>query len=139
MLILVTDLEYLEDKKLLASASDDNTIFIFNMSDPYNDSLIEKLTNHTNKVTSLIYIQSQSILAIGSWDETVKLRNTNDWTVFNTLKEHKDPIYSLLLCDNDTILLSGSWDRTIQVWEIPTGELLDTINTGLIIYSMILN
>jgi WD40 repeat protein len=63
------------------------------MRDPYDDSLIEKLTNHTNKVSNVIYIQNKSILVSGSWDETIKLWNTSDWTVLKT----RDGTLSLFL------------------------------------------
>jgi WD40 repeat protein len=132
----VTEVEYLEDTNILISSSYDKNIFVINMTDPYDDSLIEKLTNHTNKVATVMYIQNKSILVSGSWDETIKLWNTTDWTVLKTLEGHTDPIYSLLYDEKKDVLLSGSWDTTIRVWNITTGVSLETINTQLIIWSM---
>jgi WD40 repeat protein len=53
-----------------------------------------------------------------------------------TLEGHTDPIYSLLYDDQKDVLLSGSWDTTIRVWNITTGVCIETINTQLIIWSM---
>jgi WD40 repeat protein len=132
----VTELEYLNDTNILISSSYDKNIFVINMTDPYNDSLITRLINHTNKVATLLYIQSKSILVSASWDETIKLWNTSDWTVLKTLEGHTDPVFSLLYDDQKDVLLSGSWDTTIRVWNITTGVCLETINTQLIIWSM---
>ena len=106
------------------------------MTDPQNDYLIENLTNHTNKVATVMYIQNKSILVSASWDETIKLWNTTDWTVLNTLEGHTEPIYSLLYDDQKDVLLSGSWDTTIRVWNITTGVCLETLYTNFIIWSM---
>jgi len=132
----VTELEYLKDKNILISSSYDKNIFVINMSKPYDESLIVSLTNHTYKVATVMYIQNKSILVSASWDETIKLWNTTDWTLLKTLAGHADPIYSLLYDDQKDVLLSGSWDTTIRVWNITTGVCLETINTQLIIWSM---
>ena len=57
----VTELDYLEDKNILISSSSDRNISVINMTDPQNDYLIENLTNHTNKVATVMYIQNKSI------------------------------------------------------------------------------
>ena len=136
----VTDLEYLNDKKLLASASYDNYLFIINLLD---DTLLYKSTNNT-KLLSLKY--ASNILVSGDWDgwiyfwNTTNTTNTTAWQM-TTLKGHNEPIFSLLNDSVNHTLYSGSWDRTINVWNISNisniGKPVDTISTTSIIYSII--
>ena len=132
----VSDLEYFDKTKLLASASYDNYIFIINMTNPLNDVLVKKLNNHTSKQFTLSYIQNY--LISGDWDGHVCLWNTTDWSHVKTLEGHGDEPITSFLYDNETdALYIGSWDRNIRVWNITTGKLLTTFNTQSVIWSMI--
>lgn len=129
----VTDLDYWPDKKMLASSSYDNNVFILDMTDPYNGTLLNKLNNNT-KVLSLKYVQN--VLVSGDWNGMIYLWNMNDWSI-KVLVGHTEPVFTFLYI-NDT-LYSGSWDRDIRVWNISSGNLLGTIETKFIIYSLVFN
>jgi len=66
----VTDLEYFKERKLLASASYDNYIYIIDMIDPFKDDLVKKL-NTSSKQLTLIY--ASNYLVSGDWDGHVCL------------------------------------------------------------------
>ena len=61
-----------QDGSLLASASDDQTIRLWN---PSTGQEIQKLEGHTNGIYAVAFSQDGSLLASASWDETVRLWN----------------------------------------------------------------
>jgi serine/threonine protein kinase/WD40 repeat protein len=64
------------DGKTLASASLDQTIRLWDVSDPANGREINTLSGHTSKVRTLALLPDQRTLASGSADGTVYLWNT---------------------------------------------------------------
>ena len=107
----------LNDKQYLASASYDNTIKLWDMS---NNILNATLTGHANGLYALTLCMYNGIqmLASGSCDRTIKLRDVSNNTFVHTLIDHTDVIYTLAV-----YVISGSADCTIKVWNVDTHSL----------------
>ena len=58
------------DGKILATASDDNTIRLW---DPVSMKQLATIKGHTNYVKGLSFSADSKVLASGSWDNTMKL------------------------------------------------------------------
>lgn len=50
-----------------------------------------------------------------------------DLTLDQTLTQHSDSVWSLILSPDGKTLISGSADQTIKVWNVETGEVLNTL------------
>ncbi|CAF1013692.1 unnamed protein product [Brachionus calyciflorus] len=90
---------------------------------------IGTLTGHTSGVSSLTVLNNGN-LASGSVDRTIKIWNTNDFSLVRTLTGHTDIVRTLSVLKNGN-LASGSSDRTIKIWNTNDGSLIRTI-TGFI-------
>ena len=74
---------------------------------------IHILEEHTNWVRCLTIHENK--LFSGSWDDTIRIWNTETFEEISTLIEHID-VRCLTLSENK--LFSGSDDNTIRVWKI---------------------
>ena len=120
------------ESNLMASSSDDSTIYIWNLT-TYTQKFI--LRGHTSAVFVLKMITSD-ILASSSYDSTFKLWNTTSGALIRTLTGHTDLIFWSVDLLNPQTLVSASYDRTIKFWDWTTGQCLNTIPSGLYTYSM---
>lgn len=99
------------------------------------------IEENTYGATCLIRLNDQ-LIATGCWDpwETIKILNTRTGHIINKLKGHTNHVNCLALLsltnqeedeyeeeEEETILASGSSDDTIKLWNIKTGQLIDTL------------
>ncbi len=78
------------DGKLLASASSDSTIKLWDA----NGKLLQTLTGHSGIIYSVSFSPNGELLASGSDDNTIKLWNTNG-KLLQTLTGHTGIIYGV--------------------------------------------
>ncbi|HEY9614277.1 AAA-like domain-containing protein [Allocoleopsis sp.] len=109
------------DGQLIASASEDKTIKLWNK----DGTLLRTLKGHTDGVWSLAFSPDGQTLASGSWDKTVKLWN-RDGTLLTTLVGHHDQVYDIAFSPDGQTIASASWDKTIKLWK-RDGRLLKTL------------
>ncbi len=50
---------------------------------------------------------------------------------------HKNTVTSLALLKDGSTLLSGSWDKKINLWDINTGDLIETLSEKSIVLSLV--
>ena len=95
---------------------------------PYNIVLDNTLPGHASGVTSLALSPDGQILASGSLDRTIKIRNLRSKEVVHTLTGHTSGVVSITISPDGQTLVSGSNDKTIKVWNLRTGQLLRTLS-----------
>lgn len=78
---------------------------------------------HSNGIMCLQF--NETILATGSYDNTIKIWDIETGEEIRTLQGHDSGIRCLQF--DDTKLISGSIDRTVKIWNWHTGECLSTL------------
>jgi WD40 repeat protein len=120
----VRSVAFSPDGQTLASASDDNTIKLW---DAPNQKLIATLAGHTQEVFSVIFSPDGQTLASGSYDNTIKLWNVPNQKLITTLTGHNQEVFSVAFSPDGQKLASASNDKTIKLWDVPNQKLITTL------------
>jgi eukaryotic-like serine/threonine-protein kinase len=116
---VVFDLELIESRQMLVSASWDSTIALWNLN---NFTLIHVLQGHTNKVMALLPITYGSyvnILFSVSSDNSIVVWNLDTYSALTQWSNVSAGSYRAFEPLNETIVLSGSQaDQTLRVWSL---------------------
>jgi WD40 repeat protein len=133
----VTDFVLMRSGNLLASASRDKTIRIWDITTltPTKTST-RTLTGHTNQVYGLKLV-SYDMLASASVDQTVRLWSISSGTLLNTLNHTNTLLYSVDFLNCQTFV-SGCVSNTegFKVWSTLTGDLLNVTLNNMQIKSL---
>ena len=83
-------------------------------------SNIEGLIGHLSGVLVLAASPDESVLASGSYDETIRIYDTATWKCIKILKGHGGGIKCLNFSDDGSQLFSAASDNTTRVWSTVT-------------------
>ncbi|MEH2183638.1 nSTAND1 domain-containing NTPase, partial [Nostoc sp.] len=120
----VRSVAYSPSGEQLASASDDNTIKIWDVS---SGQLVKTLTGHSSYVFSVAYSPNGQQLASASNDKTIKIWDVSSGKLLQTLSSHSNSVWSVVFSPDGQNLASASDDKTIKIWDIATGKVLRTL------------
>lgn len=84
---------------------------------------------HDFRASGLDFNKDGSMLASGSWDNTIKIWDLKTGQVNRTLIGHTDFVYSVDFSHDGKILASGSRDRTVKLWPLNRPDAPMTIQT----------
>ena len=68
-----------------------------------------------------------TLLASGSFDETIRTWNIDNGQCVRCFPAHSDPISSIDFSPDGTLILSGSFDGIIRVWDSVSGNCLRSL------------
>ena len=108
------------DGRILASASDDCTVRLWNVR---TGELLQTLQGHARFVSSVAFHPAGNMLASGSYDQTLRLWSVADGSCMQILRGHTENIRSVMFSPDGKRLASGADDQTICLWNAQTGEL----------------
>ncbi|MDX2256472.1 MAG: serine/threonine-protein kinase [Pseudanabaenaceae cyanobacterium bins.39] len=108
--------------KLLASASDDSTVKIWQL----DGDLIKP--NYTIRdqggwLRSVVFLSDTQVITAGQ-DKVIKLIEINSGKILRQFKGHTNLISQLAIAPTMDLLASASYDNTVNLWQISTGKLL---------------
>lgn len=84
-------------------------------------------TGHTSLLSALAYSPDGSLLASGSWDNTLKIWDGAEGFLLHDLRAHEGSILSVQWTPDSRFLVSTSKDYTARIWDPRSGTLLSTI------------
>ena len=123
----ITEIAYSPDSTRLAVAS---SIGVW-LYDTNTAQEVALLTGHTDVVTSVSFSPNGLTLASGNRDDTIQIWDATTGTLRQTFTGHTGDVTSVSFSPDGLTLASGSNnDHTVRLWDIATGELQNTFNSG---------
>ncbi len=122
----VNGVSFSSDGKMLASASADNTVKLW---DTPTWKEIQTLTGHTNEVSGVSFSSDGKVLASASFDKTVKLWDTCTGKEIQTLSGHLNSVNGVSFSPDGKVLASASSDTTVKLWDTSTLNEIQTLSS----------
>ena len=124
---IVWSVAFSPDRRTLASASDDQTIKLW---DAASGQELRTLTGHTHGVYSVAFSPDGRTLASASSDKTLKLWDVASGRELRTLAGHTSYVKSVAFSPDGRTLASASWDQTVKLWDAASGQGLYTLTVS---------
>jgi len=109
------------DGKLLASASGDRTIKLWN---PQTGKALKTLHGHQSWVWKVLFSPNGKLLASGSYDRTIKIWDIQSGECLQTLVGHPSSLLELSFSHDGKELFSCGYHKIAIRWDLETGECL---------------
>ena len=120
-------LAFSPDGSILASGSEDDKIRLWNVAE---GRYIGGLFEHEAGVETLSFSPDGTMLASGSRDDKIIIWDLQTRDVIRTISEHEDDVWTVAFSPDGNKLASGGGD-TVSLWDVHTGELLQTFRRPL--------
>jgi WD40 repeat protein len=112
------------DGKLLASASEDGTVRLW---DAGSGAALQTLKGHWRCVTAVAFSPDGELLASASDDWTVQLWDAGSGATLQTLGGHSRSVRAVAFSPDSKLLASASYDMTVRLWDAGSGAALQTL------------
>ena len=120
----VTAVAFSPDGQMVASASDDKTVRLWEAATGTHRSTLE---GHSDDVRAVAFSQDGQLVASASDDNTVRLWEAVTGTHRSTLKGHSLYINAVAFSPDGQLVASASDDKTVRLWEAATGTHRSTL------------
>ncbi|PHQ48828.1 hypothetical protein BLA24_27560 [Streptomyces cinnamoneus] len=121
----VNAVAYSPDGRTLATASDDHTVKLWNVT---SKRLITTLRGHTRGVDALAFSPDGKVLASGGEDGSAKLWHLPTNTVIATLAGHRGAVLTVVFSRDGGTLVTAGHDRDVKLWDTVTHQLTATLS-----------
>ncbi len=118
----VKNVVFSPDGKILASASEDDTVKLWNP----DGTLIRTLTGHRDNLWTVSFSPDSRTIASASDDATIKIWNTADGKEIRTLTGHKGWVRGVSFAPDGLTIASSGSDATVKLWNAADGTLIQT-------------
>ncbi len=116
----VNALAWSPDGKLIASASDDTYVQVFDATNGQRKFIY---SGHTEEVAAVAWSPNSKFIASGGQDTTVQVWNANNGARIFTYREHTDRVNGVSWSNDSQLIASGSEDKTVKVWNAANGSV----------------
>jgi WD40 repeat protein len=120
----VKSIAFSPDGKTLASASDDNSVILWDVT---NQKQIISLKGHFSSVNSVAFSPDGKTLASASDDNTIILWDIVTQKAISRLKGHTSSVWSVAFSPDGKLLASASYDNTVILWDISKQKSITTL------------
>lgn len=121
---MVFDAVFSPDSRLLASASDDATVRIWEAD---TGEHLQTLEGNSSSVYSVAFSHDSKFLASGSKDGTIRLWSVQTGEQLQSFTGHNNTVRSVVFSPDSKTLISGSDDTYVRVWSIATATTIHTL------------
>jgi eukaryotic-like serine/threonine-protein kinase len=125
----VSSVTFSPDGKRIASGGGDMTVKQWDAVTGQEGLLIKARVGRVNgvelnagPVESVVFSPDGKRIASGSFDQTVKVWDTDTGQEVLTLKGHRGPVKAVAFSPEGKRIASGSLDQSVKVWDADTGE-----------------
>jgi WD40 repeat protein len=120
---IVYGVAFSPDRRVLATAGDDNKVRLQNVSDPAHPTPWgPPLAGHTDKVYWVSFSPDGRTLATASRDRTIRLWNVADPAHATPLGQpligHTSYVFSVSFSPDGRTLVSAGYDHTVRLWNV---------------------
>jgi WD40 repeat protein len=112
------------DGQLLASASNDTTVRLWN---PATGKELQKLEGHTDWVRAVVFSPDSQLLVSASYDTTVRIWNPVTGKEIQKVEGHTHSVRAVAFSSDGQLLASVSGDTTVKLWNPVTEKELQKL------------
>lgn len=117
----VTTVTFSPTGKILASASEDGSIQLWNTQ---TNTAIGTLIQHPKGVNSIAFSPDAKFMLSGSDDATIRLWETQTGKLIRSFTGHTVFTNTVAYAPNGRWIASGSLDSTVRLWDVQTGKTI---------------
>jgi WD40 repeat protein len=120
---------------MVVSGNGDKTVRIWDMSSGRCEYVLK---GHSDAVLAVCWsgTEDSDPVISGSRDASVRIWNVSRRTCLGILRGHNQVVTSIASSCDSSLVASGSFDRTVKVYDVRTGDVLHTISSDHLIYSV---